>query len=83
MHQQITRNPPFLQDVKILLCCFPQSCDDVTPTEQCYQPACTNVTRPSLRKECREVIVMMIIVIIVIMMMIIMMLVRCMTRSAR
>ena len=29
----------------------------MTPTEQCYQPACTNVTRPSLRKECREVIV--------------------------
>ena len=55
----------------------------MTPTEQCYQPACTNVTRPSLRKECREVIVMMIIVIIVIMMMIIMMLARCMTRSAR
>ena len=77
MHQQIIR----CQDV---VYCIPhQSCDDVTPTEQCYQPACTNVTRPSLRKECREVIVMMIIVIIVIMMMIIMMLARCMTRSAR
>ena len=52
----------------------------MTPTEQCYQPACTNVTRPSLRKECREVIVMMIVKI---MMMMIIMMVRCMTRSAR
>ena len=59
---------------------YPQSCDDVTPTEQCYQPACTNVTRPSLRKECREVIVMMIVMMMMVMMM---MLVRCMTRSAR
>ena len=52
----------------------------MTPTEQCYQPACTNVTRPSLRKECREVTVMMIVKI---MMMMIIMMVRCMTRSAR
>ena len=49
----------------------------MTPTEQCYQPACTNVTRPSLRKECREVIVMMIVMMMMVMM------VRCMTRSAR
>ena len=53
----------------------------MTPTEQCYQPACTNVTRPSLRKECREVIVLMIVMMMMMMMM--MMMVRCMTRSAR
>ena len=52
----------------------------MTPTEQCYQPACTNVTRPSLRKECREVIVMMMMMIMIMMMV---MMVRCMTRSAR
>ena len=49
----------------------------MTPTEQCYQPACTNVTRPSLRKECREVIVIMMMVVMM------MMMARCMTRSAR
>ena len=65
----------------LYVCCIPQSCDDVTPTEQCYQPACTNVTRPSLRKECREVIVM--IMMIMMMMVMMMMMVRCMTKSAK
>ena len=74
MHQQIILPSC---TVKMLYSLSPQSCDDVTPTEQCYQPACTNVTRPSLRKECREVIVIMMMVVMM------MMLARCMTRSAR
>ena len=81
MHQQIIL-PSFTVRMLYLYSLSPQSCDDVTPTEQCYQPACTNVTRPSLRKECREVIVM-IMMIMMMMVMMMMMMVRCMTKSAK
>ena len=27
----------------------------MVPEEQCYQPSCTNVTRPSYTRDCREV----------------------------
>ena len=34
---------------------FFQLCDDVIPSEQCYQPSCANVTRPSFSRDCRQV----------------------------
>ena len=32
-----------------------QRCEEVQPSQQCYQADCRNVGRPSLTKECREV----------------------------
>ena len=33
-----------------------QTCEDVTPTSECFQPYCANVFRPLLTKDCREVL---------------------------
>ena len=32
-----------------------QMCEDQTPDIECFQPSCTNVTRPRFEKECREI----------------------------
>ena len=33
-----------------------QTCEDVIPTAKCFQPSCTNVSRPIFTKDCREVL---------------------------
>ena len=33
-----------------------QECQEVVPRDQCYEASCRNVSRPLLRKECREVL---------------------------
>ena len=32
-----------------------QICEDVKPNIDCFQPSCTNITRPKFEKKCREI----------------------------
>ena len=32
-----------------------QVCEDLTPDIECFQPSCTNITRPRFEKKCREI----------------------------